>query len=284
MISVITPIYNGERFIEACIKAVIDQNCSHVEHIIVDGGSTDQTIEIIKQYTDRYSHIRWVSEKDNGQSDAINKGIQLSKGSIIALLNVDDCYEPDTLNKVLQRFEYYPEPTLLVGNCNCWNSQRELYKINKPYKLDIQSLVMGYNVYPHPVNPSAYFYHASLHEQIGLYSEQDHYTMDLDFICKAVQMANVVYIDEVWGNFYLHEASKTAISMMKGQDHQRGNAVLNKYRQSFSMPQRLFLTLEYHLYQKMPRARYLIREPQKLRKTVVQKIREFRWGNRPMIG
>lgn len=282
MISVITPIYNGEQFIEACIKAVIDQNCSDVEHIIVDGGSTDQTIEIIKQYADSYAHIRWISEKDNGQSDAMNKGILLSKGNVIAALNVDDFYEPDVLNKVLRHFENYPEPTLLVGNCNCWNSQRELYKVNKPYRLDIQSFVLGYDAYPHPANPSAYFYHASLHKHIGWYDEQDHYTMDLDFICKAVQVANVVYVDEVWGNFYLHEGSKTATDAMR-QGRQRVDAVLRKYRCGFPMPQRLLLTIEYHLYRRIPRAKYLLREPQRSIKIVTQKIREIYQDNRILI-
>ena len=66
MISIITPVYNNKRFIEFCIKNVIEQNCPEVEHIIVDGGSTDGTAEIIKQYADQYPHIRWVSEKDEG--------------------------------------------------------------------------------------------------------------------------------------------------------------------------------------------------------------------------
>jgi glycosyltransferase involved in cell wall biosynthesis len=85
-----TPVYNGQRFIEFCIKNVIDQHCSHAEHIIVDGGSTDGTVEIIKSYAEKYPHIRWISEKDNGQSDAMNKGISMAKGEILGVLNVDD--------------------------------------------------------------------------------------------------------------------------------------------------------------------------------------------------
>jgi glycosyltransferase involved in cell wall biosynthesis len=95
MISIITPVYNGEEFIESCIKVVIDQACPEVEHIIVDGGSTDQTVDIIKQYAKQYPHIRWISEKDRGQSDAINKGIAMAKGEILSILNVDDYYEPN---------------------------------------------------------------------------------------------------------------------------------------------------------------------------------------------
>lgn len=74
MISVITPVYNGESFIESCIKIVIEQNCSNVEHIIVDGGSQDGTVDIIRKYADQYAHIPWLSEPDKGQSDAMNIG------------------------------------------------------------------------------------------------------------------------------------------------------------------------------------------------------------------
>ena len=126
MISVITPVYNGDRFIESCIRVVIDQACPNVEHLIIDGGSSDRTVEIIQRYATQYSHIRWVSEKDQGQSDAMNKGISMAEGKIIAMLNVDDYYEPNVLNQVLKLFQALPEPTLLVGNCHIWNDAAQL--------------------------------------------------------------------------------------------------------------------------------------------------------------
>jgi len=96
--SIITPVYNGERFIDSCIRVVIDQVLDF-EHIIIDGGSTDRTAEIIKQYAGEYSHIRWISEKDNGQSDDEQRE---SKGEILAILNVDDftsqCTKPHIRN------------------------------------------------------------------------------------------------------------------------------------------------------------------------------------------
>ena len=83
LISVITPSYNGERFIENCIKNVIEQKCPEVEHVIVDGGSTDGTVDIIRHHAENYSHIRWISEPDQGQSDAMNKGIAMARGDIL---------------------------------------------------------------------------------------------------------------------------------------------------------------------------------------------------------
>jgi glycosyltransferase involved in cell wall biosynthesis len=99
-ISIITPTYNQAEFIEDAIKSVLDQEDSNFEHIIVDGGSSDQTISILR----KYPHLKWISEKDNGQSDAINKGIQLSTGDIVGWLNSDDIYLPGTLSRVRQEF------------------------------------------------------------------------------------------------------------------------------------------------------------------------------------
>ena len=94
MLSVITPVFNGIRFIESCILNVIEQGCCEVEHLIIDGGSSDGTVEIVSRYAERYRHIRWVSEQDEGQSHAMNKGIAMARGTIIGFLNVDDYYEP----------------------------------------------------------------------------------------------------------------------------------------------------------------------------------------------
>ncbi|NJO77610.1 MAG: glycosyltransferase [Cyanobacteria bacterium RM1_2_2] len=208
-LSIITPVYNGERFIEKCIKVVIDQNCSQLEHIIVDGGSTDKTVEIIKQYAENYSHIRWISEKDQGQSDAMNKGIAMAKGHILGFLNVDDYYEQNVLDRVLKLFESLPEPTLLVGNCNIRNNEDRIRFVNKPRKLKLSDLLLGHTVNPFPMNPAAYFYHASLHKLAGLYSIEEHYTLDVDFLFRAVQVAHTQYVNEVWGNHLQLEGTKT---------------------------------------------------------------------------
>ena len=93
-ISIITPVMNNVNFIKQCLNSVIEQNCPNLEHLIIDGASTDGTLDIVKEYAGKYEHITWVSEKDNGQSDAMNKGIRLAKGEIITFLNVDDFFEP----------------------------------------------------------------------------------------------------------------------------------------------------------------------------------------------
>ena len=104
-LSIITPVFNGIRFIESCIINVIEQNCRGLEHIIIDGGSSDGTVDVIRAYAKRYGHIKWISEKDKGQSDAMNKGIRMAQGDILGFLNVDDFYEPNVLCRII---EYFP--------------------------------------------------------------------------------------------------------------------------------------------------------------------------------
>ena len=235
MFSIITPVYNGEEFIESCIKSVIEQNCSDVEHIIVDGGSSDNTVSTLKKYADKYSHIRWISEKDRGQSDAMNKGIAMAKGCIVGILNVDDFYEPNVLNRVTEIFIKLPEPSFVVGNCNVWDTQGQLKYVNKPNNLKLTDLLMGWQINPHPVNPSAYFYHKSLHQEIGLYDVKEQYIMDLDFIFKAVQKANIVYVDEIWGNYRDIEGTKTFNDRQTGQGDRRKEKLIKSYMQNLSL-------------------------------------------------
>jgi glycosyltransferase involved in cell wall biosynthesis len=267
MLSIITPVYNGEQFIEFCLKNVIEQDCPNIEHIIVDGGSTDKTVEIIKQYAELYPHIRWISEKDRGQSDAMNKGILMAKGEIIAVLNDDDFYEPNVLNSVSSIFKILPEPSFVVGNCNIWGDEGKIVKVNKPKHLKFIDLVSM--IHPFPVNPSAYFYHRSLHQRVGLYEVEDHYTMDLDFILKAVQEASVYYIDETWGNYRNIQGTKTISS--QGNIKSKGNykMLIRKHRKKLNNLQQLQAIIgELILY----RIRYFTEYPHDIIPSIKRKL------------
>ncbi len=276
MITVITPVYNGEAFIESCIQVVIEQNCSDVEHIIVDGGSKDKTVGIIKQYAENYPHLRWISEADQGQSDAMNKGINLAKGEIIAILNVDDYYQPHVLNRVLDIFKTLPNNSFLVGNCKVWDENGKVKFINKPQKLKLTELLLGWSINPHPINPSAYFYHKSLHDEIGLYDIEDHYTMDVDFLFRVVQKAKVYYQDELWGNYRDIEGTKTFNDRESGQGEKRMSNLFNKYYQQLSPREKLQIQVKrYWLQNLWSKVQYFERHPDEILSGIFKKLNVF---------
>lgn len=138
MISIITPTYNSEEYLEECILSIMNQKEKNYEHIIVDGGSTDGTIKIIKKYYGKYN-MKWISESDKGMYDAINKGIKMSKGDILAWLNSDDIYLPwatQVMETVCSKG---------IQWCTCinahFNKETILYLNPKSYKIYPQKLI-----------------------------------------------------------------------------------------------------------------------------------------------
>jgi len=117
LVSVVTPSYNQGHFIEENILSVKSQDYPHIEHIIIDGGSTDGTVEILKQYEGTYN-LRWISEPDEGHADAVNKGFRMAKGEIIGWLNSDDVYfDCGTISAVVEAFQKHPEADIIYGDC-----------------------------------------------------------------------------------------------------------------------------------------------------------------------
>jgi len=129
-ISIVTPSFNQARFIRNTIESVVSQKISaKVEYIVIDGGSRDGTIDILNEYNER---IKWISGKDEGQSDAVNKGLALSSGEIIGWLNSDDIYYPGTLQKVLDYFNENPDRKWLYGQCKILNINGNKHPGNHP--------------------------------------------------------------------------------------------------------------------------------------------------------
>lgn len=238
-ISVITPVFNNEKFIQQCIENVIQQKCTRSEHIIIDGASTDGTADIIRTYAKSHPHIRWRSEPDLGQSDAINKGIKLANGQVISILNVDDYYEPgalDFISTVINN-SINPQHFFLIGNCQVFDSKDKHKAINRPKDITLINILTGRC--EHPCNPSAYFYSRSIHEELGDYDIKDHYTMDLDFICRVLSVHKITYIDKVLGNFRERKGSKTQKSKSDGKHFDRKNRVLRKAWNNLSLSMKM---------------------------------------------
>lgn len=212
------------------MKSVIEQVCDAVEHVIVDGGSTDGTCELIQRYAEQYPHIRWSSGRDEGQSDAMNKGIKAAVGDFVGFLNVDDYYEPGVLCEVLPMLRSSPEPTLLVGNCNIWDDHGQLISVSRPAAISLLNLLKGRYEEAFPMNSSAYFYHRSLHDRIGLYEVGEAYAMDVHFVFKAVQKANVLYVDRTFGNYRYLQGTRTFEDVQSGMNSVRVRSITDHYR------------------------------------------------------
>ena len=240
-ISIITPVFNGFKFIEDCLDSVLTQNCPYVEHVIVDACSTDGTVDLIAEYAARHRHIRWISEPDNGQSDALNKGIEMASGNIIGVLNSDDFYEPGSLNRVVHEFRKLSEPTFLVGNCRLLGQDDCIEGINRPNHLSLFN-ILTYQC-PHPCNPSAYFYHKSLHDEIGYYDTGDDYTMDLDFVLRALSICSIKYVDEILGNFRQIPGTKTYASKAENKHFSRKSSLIRKYQSHLPLLQSISISV-----------------------------------------
>ena len=228
-LSIITPVYNSVVFIEKCLNNVLEQNGGdEVEHIIVDGGSKDGTMEKVREFAAKYNHIRFISEPDQGQSDAMNKGIQLAKGRCIGFLNADDFYAPFTLKRVLDIIRRESVSKIWVGNCKLIDAEGSLIYINRPERLKSYHIYAGL---PFPINPVAYFYDASIHKHpdVGYYNVDNHYNMDYEFFLRASLHFPLIYFNEDWGYMVEHPTAKTAMDKENNDMENRKKALFNQY-------------------------------------------------------
>jgi len=203
-ISVLTPAYNASHYMERAIQSVLAQHDLEFEHIVVDGGSTDGTQKILEQH----SHIKWISEKDRGQSDAMNKAFGLSSGDIIVFLNADDWFEPGVFAHVRALFDESPEAGLVIGNLYDRREGSNRIGISVPVK-DYRRCLQYYR-YRFPLNPVCYFFRREVQEAVGPYPEELHYLMDYWFILRSLSQFPVCETDLVFGTFFFTEANKTS--------------------------------------------------------------------------
>src|SRR3989344_7830315 len=132
LISILTPSLNKVDFIAKAIESVIFQKYPNVEHIIIDGCSTDGSVEVIKEFARKYKHLKVVVEKDDSHIEALNKAVKMAKGEIISVLNTDDYYEPNVFFEVANLFRSNEEVEVVVGNCRMVDSNGDTIRISKP--------------------------------------------------------------------------------------------------------------------------------------------------------
>jgi glycosyltransferase involved in cell wall biosynthesis len=203
-LSVITPSFGQGQFIERTIQSVLAQNDPDWEYVICDGGSTDQTLEILRDYGDHYPNLNWISEPDRGQADAINKGIAMTSGEIIAWINSDDIYYPAAFAAVRAVFMAHPEVQVIYGQADYIDEQD---RVLEPYPTggwNYQKLLE--NCY---LCQPTVFFKRSLVEACGNLNQQLHYCLDYELWLRFGQQTNFYYLPQTLAGFRLYQDNKT---------------------------------------------------------------------------
>jgi glycosyltransferase involved in cell wall biosynthesis len=205
LVSIITVVYNGESSIERTIKSVLGQTYGNIEYIIIDGGSSDNTIKIIETYSDKIDF--WISEPDRGIADAFNKGISCSNGDIVGIINADDWYETETVQIIINNLR--PYPAVYSGHMNLLTNNGE--KLVKLHKSRPERLSQTMRV----AHPST-FVHRTVYDKAGNYSTEYKSAMDYDFFLRVrAYPFEIVIIDKVLSNMRLGGISRDLPMVLK---------------------------------------------------------------------
>ncbi|MCK4348105.1 MAG: glycosyltransferase [Thermoplasmatales archaeon] len=229
-ISIVTPSLNQGQFIEQTILSVLNQNYPKIEYIVMDGGSTDNTLEILKKYENR---LIWESGPDTGQSDAINKGFRMATGEILAWLNSDDFYEEGAFLSVAEYFCQNIQCGVVYGNLtHVDESGQYLAKYEGP-NLDQNTLI---HVDPHGVRQQSTFFHRNAVEQSGFLDEKLEFVMDYELLIRLGDVCRFCFVDKNLAFFRIRESAKSVSMGNKMKQTVEILRVSRKYGRKLSDP------------------------------------------------
>jgi glycosyltransferase involved in cell wall biosynthesis len=203
-VSVMTPSFKQAGYIEETIRSVLLQGYPNLEYIIVDGGSTDGTVDIIRKYEPWLRY--WVSRRDRGQTHAINKGWRKASGDVIAYINSDDCYAQGTLARAAEAFTANPGAGLIYGKATIVDEKGRPLREWEAFPFDLKSMFLGLNMVP---QPSAFYTKAAL-DTVGYLDEQWNMIMDYEFVIRVGIRFPTVFLPITLSTFRDHSHSKTS--------------------------------------------------------------------------
>ena len=229
-LSIITPSYNQANFLERTILSILNQGYPNLEYIVIDGGSTDHSVEVIRKYEKYITY--WVSEKDSGQVDALNKGFDQATGDWVGFQNSDDVYFPDTFIRFGQAVAKSPELDLVYGDLFIIDQNDQVTELLKTVPFDIKSqLIEGMQIH----NQSLFFKRELL-EKCGSFDETFQFAFDYEFVTRFTMQNNtrVKRLNGLSGALRIHQDAKSSTIASLGRKEHR--VVQETYMDSISLP------------------------------------------------
>jgi len=203
LVTIVTPSYNQAQFLEETILSVLNQDYPNVEYIIIDGGSTDGSVETIKKYGSDITY--WVSEPDQGQTDAVNKGFEVATGEILAWLNSDDIYYPNAVKDAVDFLFNNPDVGMVYGDCDLIDGDGDIQGQFDARQTHYRRLMRGHGNIPQPAS----FWRRSLWDRVGPLDISFQFAMDFDLWLRFARVTEIRYVPQRWAGFRMHEEAKT---------------------------------------------------------------------------
>ncbi len=201
LISVITPSYNQAQFLEKTIQSVLSQDYPAIEYIIIDGGSNDGSQDIIKKYEQKLSF--WLSEKDKGQADAVNKGLAMATGKYIGWLNSDDLYLPGTISRAVELLEAFPDAGFVFGDVQSIDENGKITNIMHYGDWKLEDLIQF-----HIIGQPGVFMRKEILENCGGLDLSYHFLLDHHLWLRMGLDASMVYSSQIWSAARFHAGAK----------------------------------------------------------------------------
>ncbi|MFC1918892.1 glycosyltransferase family 2 protein [Chloroflexota bacterium] len=206
LVSIITPVLNGVEYLEASIQSVLNQSYPHIEHVFIDGGSSDGTLEVLNSYSASYpDRIRFISEPDKSAGEGWNKGLNMARGGILGWLGADDVYESDAVLLVVEFFRANPGAYFVFGDCNYIDEKGKVIGMAQTEDFDLEEAINDACYIP---CPSA-FYKREIIDRVGLLDTRE-IGLDLEFWIRVGKVFRIHRISKTLSNFRIHKDSFTA--------------------------------------------------------------------------